>query len=313
MDRSRTLYGPALRYFAAVARSGSIRSAARELNVASSAVNRQILWLEQSLGHTLFDRLARGVQLTPAGEILRAHVLRTFADLEATLGDLDALTGMQRGTVRIASVESVTESLLPDVVAAFRRSYPGIHLHLVLTGSEQVVEAIIAGEADVGFAFEPPDDPRLAVAFHRDLEIGALVRPGHPLTRRERVSLADCLVHSFCFPSSDLSLRKRLDMALADGGFPPGAFVEANSLKLMKELTRSDDTVAFLTTLGLERDLVEGSLVFLPLAEQPLKRDRFTILTSAHRSLGHAARAFFDHSVDALRARLAMIDANSAS
>ena len=313
MDRARHLYGPALRYFAAVAASGSIRAAARELNVASSAVNRQILWLEETLGHALFDRVARGVRLTPAGEILRAHVLRTLSDFDATAGDLDALTGMQRGGVHVTSVESVAESLLPGVIAAFRRKFPGIHITVRLTGSEQVALAVIAGETDVGFTFEPPEDPRLDIAFHRDLAIGAVVRPGHPLTGTHRPSLAECLAYPFCLPSPGLSLRKRIDLVLADQPLGLGAFVEANSLKLMKALAIADDAVIFQTILGLERELADGSLVFLPLRDPPLQRDRFTVLTSSHRGLSHAAHAFFDHSVTALRERLSHIDAETAS
>jgi DNA-binding transcriptional LysR family regulator len=313
MDRARHLYGPALRYFAAVAASGSIRAAARDLNVASSAVNRQILWLEETLGHSLFDRVARGVRLTPAGEILRAHVLRTLSDFEATAGDLDALTGMQRGAVHVTSVESVAESLLPGVIAEFRRKFPGIHVSVRLTGSEQVARAVIAGETDVGFTFEPPEDPRLDIAFHRDLAIGAVVRPGHPLTMAKKPSLADCLAYPFCLPSDGLSLRKRIDMVLADRPLARGAHVEANSLKLMKALAGSDDTVVFQTVIGLERELADGTLVFLPLSDTPLRRDRFTVLTSSHRGLSHAARAFFDHAVNALRDRLSSSGAETAS
>lgn len=317
MDPARQLYGPALRYFAAVAREGSIRAAARALNVASSAVNRQVLWLEETLGHGLFERQARGVRLTPAGEVLHAHVLRTLSDLDATVGDLDALAGMRRGTVQVASVESVAETLVPDIVAAFRVRHPGIHVSLRLGDSESVVDALRRGETDVGFAFEPPRDPRLAVGHACDLAIGAVMRPDHPLAGRDGLRLADCLAHPFCLPARGLSLRQRLDLVL-DGA--PGApdlsaeaFVEANSLRLMKALVLRDGLIAFQTVLGLERELADRSLVFRPLADAALRRNRFAILTSSHRALGHAARGFLDHALVALRDRLASSDADPAS
>jgi DNA-binding transcriptional LysR family regulator len=313
MDRARHLHGPALRYFAAVARSGSIRSAARELNVASSAVNRQILWLEQMLGHELFDRLARGVRLTPAGEVLRAHVQRTLSDFEATVGDLDALTGMQRGSVHVTTVESLAETLVPSVISAFRQRFPGIHLHVRLTGAEGVARALFAGETDVGFSFEPPNDPRISTAFHRDLAIGAIMRPDHPLAGRAGLILADCLRHRFCLPSRGLSLRKRIDAALGERDLVGEAFVETNSLRLMKSLALDDGTIAFQTVLGLEGELAAGTLVFRPLADVDLRRNRFGILTSSHRGLGHAAKAFFDHAVSAIGERLSQSDADPAS
>jgi DNA-binding transcriptional LysR family regulator len=313
MDRSRHLYGPALRYFAAVAQAGSIRAAARELNVASSAVNRQVLWLEKTLGHALFDRLARGVRLTPAGEILRAHVLRTLSDFSATAGELDALTGMRSGAVSIASVESVSETLLPAVVTEFRKRYPGIHVSVRIAGSDEVAEAVIAGQTEVGFSFEPPEDPRLSAAFRRDLAIGAVMAPGHPLVRRQPLYLADCLAHPFCLPTRDLSLRKLIDAALPADGLAGRAFVEANSLRMMKRLAAAGETVSFQTIIGLEREVGDGELVFVPLADPALSRDRFTMLTSSHRGLSHAAQAFFEHSVSAVGDRLSQIDADTAS
>ncbi|SDU09601.1 LysR family transcriptional regulator [Stappia sp. ES.058] len=313
MDKSRHLYGPALRYFAAVARAGSIRAAARELNIASSAVNRQVLWLERALGHVLFDRLARGVRLTPAGEILRAHVLRTLSDFSATAGELDALTGMRSGAVSIASVESVSEALLPAVVMEFRKLYPGIHVSVRISGSDEVAEAVIAGQTDVGFSFEPPEDPRLNGVFRRDLAIGAVMAPGHPLAKRHPLHLAECLAHPFCLPTRDLSLRKLIDAALPADALAGRAFVEANSLRMMKRLAAAGEAIAFQTIIGLEREMGQGELVFLPLADPALSRDRFTVLTSSHRGLSHAAQAFFEHSVSAVGDRLSQIDADTAS
>src|SRR5476649_2004153 len=70
-----------LRYVDAVARAGSIRRAAERLHLASSAVNRRILDLEEELGAPIFERLPRGVRLTAAGELFVAYVRRRLADL----------------------------------------------------------------------------------------------------------------------------------------------------------------------------------------------------------------------------------------
>ena len=121
LDRARLLYSPAMRYFAAVAEHGAIRAASRELNVASSAVNRQILWLEDSLGVPLFERVGRRLQLSPAGEILLRHVTHVLRDFEQTTSELDALKGLKRGIVRIASVESVATELLSDLARLIRQ------------------------------------------------------------------------------------------------------------------------------------------------------------------------------------------------
>ena len=309
----RHLYGPAFRYFAAAADAGSIRAAARELNVASSAVNRQILWLEQALDLQLFERVGRGVRLTEAGEILLAHVRRSLSDFDATIGELDALKGLRRGSVTVASVESVCESLLPGIVNDFRRKFPGIHVSVQVSGSEAVNKAIIAGEADVGFTFEPSREYGLNVAFQRDLSIGAVMSPRHPLAGLHEVSLAECLNHPYSLPAEGLSLRKRLDAVLVTLPARHKTYVEANSLRFMKALARRGDLVAFQTRIGIEEEIEQGSLVFRDLVDAPLHRDRFAVVISGHRSLGLTASIFFDHSVVALKQRLPASDADVAS
>ncbi len=148
-DLSRNLYSPAMRYFLAVAEAGSIRAASRELNVASSAINRQVLWLEEALGLQLFDRVGRRLRLSQAGELLLAHIRRTYSDFEGTVAELDALKGLRRGTVSIASVESVAEKLLPAVISTFRKSYPGIHVNVSISSSREAARKVEAAEADV--------------------------------------------------------------------------------------------------------------------------------------------------------------------
>ncbi|WP_426239485.1 LysR family transcriptional regulator [Pararhizobium sp. DWP1-1-3] len=88
------LHSRVLRYIDEVARCGSIRAAGERLNVAPSAINKHILQLEEAIGEPLFERLPRGLRLTPAGEILVAHVRRTikeFSQVEADIRDMKTL------------------------------------------------------------------------------------------------------------------------------------------------------------------------------------------------------------------------------
>ena len=102
-----------LTYVDAVARHGSIRKAADALNVASSALNRQILDLETDLGAALFERLPRGVRLTAAGEVFLAYARQAISELKAVESQVEQLRGLVRGQVGIAAVESVAGELLP--------------------------------------------------------------------------------------------------------------------------------------------------------------------------------------------------------
>ncbi|PKM03292.1 MAG: LysR family transcriptional regulator, partial [Gammaproteobacteria bacterium HGW-Gammaproteobacteria-6] len=104
MARKLRIHSPAIHYFDMVRRCQSIREASRRLNVASSAVNRQILKLEDEIGAPLFERLPGGLRLTAAGEIFARHVIVVLQDAERVRSELDALQGLRTGHVEIATV-----------------------------------------------------------------------------------------------------------------------------------------------------------------------------------------------------------------
>ena len=122
------LHPKALRYVAAVAQLGSVQAAAREVSISASAVDRQILLLEEDLGLPLFERLPRGMRLTAAGELLLALSQRWKADLNRTLSDIKQLQGVNHGQLRLAAMDSHVNGFLPEFVVDAAREHPGIQL-----------------------------------------------------------------------------------------------------------------------------------------------------------------------------------------
>ncbi|GGF05907.1 transcriptional regulator [Aliidongia dinghuensis] len=293
---ARALYGPALYYFAAVCETLSIRAAARQLNIASSAVNRQILQLEETIGGPLFERQGRTLRLLPMGEVLARHARMTLGDLEATAADMDAIQGLRRGLVRVASVESIASDLLPAVVAEFARRFPLIHVAVTVESSSRVTDLVARGDVEIGFTFNPPKQAHLSVAFARDLAIGAVVARDHPLAARPQLALADCLDYPLVLPAKGLSIRDALESAFAANGLAPRSFVEANLLRFMTSLALQGQFVAFQTRFGIARQLADGSLIFIPLAAAGLPADRLALVTRTDPTLRLAPAIFFDVS-----------------
>ena len=112
-DPASIVHASILKYFVEVARSGSIRKAAQNLFVASSAINRQIRKLEEELGTELFDRLPSGMRLNAAGERVLQHVRGTLHDYQITRTELDALKGERTGHVALASMDSLFIDFCP--------------------------------------------------------------------------------------------------------------------------------------------------------------------------------------------------------
>ncbi|MES1264992.1 MAG: LysR family transcriptional regulator, partial [Variovorax sp.] len=110
------MHASVLKYFVEVARSGSVRKASENLFVAASAINRQILKLEDELGSELFDRVPNGMRLNAAGERLLQHVQATLHDFQVTRTEMDALKGERTGHVKIASMDSLFVDFLPSAL-----------------------------------------------------------------------------------------------------------------------------------------------------------------------------------------------------
>ncbi|MDE2384038.1 MAG: LysR family transcriptional regulator [Alphaproteobacteria bacterium] len=276
MKRSPTFLATGSRHFLAVAEAGSVRGAARRLNVAASAISRQLRLLEEELGTGLLDRDGHSITLTPAGEILLRGLRAAKLGQDEILEQLDGITGLRRGTLRIATVESVSVSILPQILQKFAQRHPGITFSVTVAVADAVTELVREHRAEVGFTFNPRRLDGLDVAQKSDLRVGAVLAPGHPLAKARKLTLAQCLEYPLAWPSEGLSLRAILDRPLGRKRMTP-AF-ECNSLRLMAALAREGRCIAFQTPIGIEQELRDGHLKFIPLADKSLAADQLMIL-----------------------------------
>jgi DNA-binding transcriptional LysR family regulator len=291
MAKSETaLVAISYRYFMAVAEQGSVRGASRHLNVAASAISRQLILLEQQLGVPLFDRSSRGLELSPAGEILLRGLRSAAQSHENTLDELSALKGLKRGLLRIATVESISVSILPDMLLEFTGLYPGIEIAVTVAGSDAVTALVRDHHADIGFTFNPTSLESLNALASRDFRLGAVMAPAHPLAKSQRLTMADCSGFPLAWPSRGLSLRAILD-SLPRSRFIKPTF-ECNSLRLMASLARCGSCIAFQTPIGIEQELAARSLVWIPLSDPRLPVDRLNIVSRIGLSARPAVNAF---------------------
>ncbi|MGC9268600.1 LysR family transcriptional regulator [Acidiphilium sp.] len=263
-----SLYRTAL-YFDAVRRHGSIREAARHLDIAASAVNRQVLNLEEELGLALFERLPGGMSLTPAGEVMARHAIAVLQDERRAWSEFEALRGLRRGEIAVICAESLNARFLPRIIERMATRYPGLSIRLRTEGSNDIPQSLRDGDSDIGIAFSLRRDSGLQQLAVERLRLGAVVRAGHPLIGdaiEGTISFAHCVRHRLIMPSVDLSihslmapLRQRFEGRL-------DIMMETNSVTLMKNLTQTLDVVAFQARIGIEAELADRSLVFLPLA-----------------------------------------------
>lgn len=277
-----------LQYFQTVARLGSIRRAAVQLNVAPSSISRMIAQLEEEIGAALFERVARSLKLTSAGELLVYHARASVTELVKACAEIDDMRGLRRGSVSIAAVESVTRGLLPDVLAAFWARHPEVSVDVRATGSRQALEAVQEGECDLAVAFDVPV-PRIGQRLARvSLPLGALVPPDHALAGRDQLKLFDFADQRVFLSDASLTLGPSIEEALIASAIDVRRRATTNSIGLMADLAARGHGIAFQTRVGVERELRDGRLVFVPVKDPRLK-PRLLLLFA--RSKAHLAAA----------------------
>jgi DNA-binding transcriptional LysR family regulator len=288
----------AFSYFEAVARVGSIRKAAAALNIASSAVNRQILDLEQALDVELFERLARGVRLTSAGELLLGHIRRTTHDFDQVRSQIEELRGLRRGHIHIAAIEAVAD-VVAEQIAAFQATHPRVTFTVDVIGSQQVVAAVVRDEAHIGYAFNPPPDRGFAVVAEASQNLQALMARKHPLAGREKLRLSDCLLYPILMGDESLGGRRLLDSATDGSSLSLSPVVTGNSVAVMQTVAARSQAICFQIEIGAA---TTPGLVSIPLVDRAL-RGRLVLGTSRNRPLPVAAAVFLESLKTDLLAR----------
>ena len=209
------------RYVEEVARRGSIRGAAEWLNIAPSAINRQIIMAEEELGTLLFDRLPHGLRLTPAGEHLIYNLQRWKREFDNVQSEINNIQGLAGGKITIAVAEAIAGDLLAGIFADFHVDYPQVTITIHVVGGGGVREMVLSGNADIGLTFMSPSYRVMRVEHSVRLVPGLAVLPDHPLAHRTSIGLADCRDLPLVLPEEGLLIRKNIDLALAAAGDRP--------------------------------------------------------------------------------------------
>lgn len=274
------LFGRLPKYLDEVARCGSIRKAAIHLNVASSAVNRQILALEQELGTPLFHRLPRKMVLTTAGEILIRHIRETLRNLDRVQTQIEELKGMRRGEVSIAIMSGLASNLLPLVIGDFRRIHPRVKVgvQLLSTGPD-ILSAVAGGEADLGIGFDFPPTPTLRTLASFNFRLGAVMASRHELAERPSLRLSDCLDYPLIIADQTTAIRPHLDAAFAQISVKLEPALETNSIEIMRNAAILNQGISFLTPMDIETDRQHGKLVYVPIQGIGIRAQTLTLVS----------------------------------
>ena len=285
-----------LHAFVRIADTGGVSAAARALDLPKSSVSRSLSRLETMLGSSLFDRSARDLRLTEAGEAFLPHARRVLADVDEAANALDDVLGTPRGLLRVKATYSIAQELIAPMLPAFCSRYPKIRV--ALNAASRRDEAP-GDEADLVVRLGPPPDAGPAARRLASVELWACASPAYLARRGVPRTVADLSNHDL------IGIRERTRWAFTAAGGEP-ASVEFTPRLIVPEPATAQVLIAGGAAIGRLPDYIaagavaRGTLVKL-LADLAPDRVEIYAVTPRGRSLLARARVF----ADALAAHLA--------
>ena len=295
------MHAPILKYFTTVAELGTIRQASRHLHVSASAINRQILNLEDLIGVPVFERRRTGMRLTEAGEIVLRHCRSTLQNFAQMQGEIDAQRGRVTGTVEIRTLDSMTVQFLPQAITSFHAVHPMVEVHVRSTDPASTARTVARGGADIGFGFHDPSVAGISVVERLHTPLMVLMHPEHPLAKEPTVSLDQCARHSLIYQYHSTAVDSILGQevqALRENAAP---VVMSNTLGLLKGLILDGVGIALYTAVGFLDEISQGRIAAVPIDSRRLSELEIALVVPKNRLSTVAATKLVAHLQEELR------------
>jgi DNA-binding transcriptional LysR family regulator len=288
-------------YVDEVARCGSIRKAAEQLNVTSSAVNRHVLDLEEELGASLFERRPRGVRLTAAGEVFVNFLRQHNGDVERMKSQIEDLKGLRRGTVRIGS-QALALEFLPREVAAFRERFSSVSFEVKVQDHEQAMTALAEYDVDLLLVFRPAYLANFQPLMTLEQRLVAIMDAQHPLADKKTLRLRDCTRYQVALATRGFGGRQLLDEFCARSGLRFRIAVESNSFEFLRSLVGYRDLITFQIKIGAPAESNRLGMVTRDIDDRDAPRANLVLGQLRGRNLAVPAAVFAHQLAQSLEA-----------
>jgi LysR family cyn operon transcriptional activator len=240
-----------------IADAGGFARASGRLHLSQPAASRQIQALEAEFGVPLFDRIGRGLQLTPEGEDIVRRGRRLLQEASSLRERATALKGGLTGTLRVGGSPQNIETVLAPFVGGFRRRHPGIEVHFVEDGGARIGSRLERGDVQVAMVTAGNDQFAGRLLF--PVYALAIVARAHRLARRTSIEVADLADEPLLVLNRAFASRSWFDAACHNADINPPILLESGAPATLMSLARSGDGVAIVpSNVSIPREAVKA-------------------------------------------------------
>jgi molybdate transport repressor ModE-like protein len=281
-----------MRLLVEIERQGSVSAAAAAIGIGQPSASQHLRLLETAAGQRLVERGGRGSRLTEAGQILAARAAQALTSLGAAEEELDALAGLQTGTIHLGASTAPGVYLLPDTLGCFRRSHPAVTVEVEVAASGEILNRLLSGRLQLALVGATTADARIELRPFLEDEVVGVAKPG--LAQLKNGTLPPSGVAEFMLLAREpgSSSQAAIDEELRALGIRPAGVWELGSSEAIKRAAREGLGLAFLSRYAVAEEVERGDLESFRFAGRPPLMRHFSIAHLAGRPLSPAEKSF---------------------
>jgi LysR family hydrogen peroxide-inducible transcriptional activator len=253
-----------LRYFVAVARTGTFSRAAVQCRVAQPSLSQQIQKLESEVGDRLFERTRRQAILTPAGALFLPHALSILETAEQGRQAVSEMSGQVRGKVLLGALPTIAPYFLPEIIRLFREKYRGVELILHEAATLQLLRGLEENEFDLALISDAPSSPRIRIENLFSEELLLCLPADHPLVRQKVVVAGDLQHERFILMQEGHCLGAQTQWFCESKGIHPQISCRSAQIATVLAMVQAGLGISLIPEMardrGHDRDIVYRSL-----------------------------------------------------
>jgi DNA-binding transcriptional LysR family regulator len=261
-----------LSLYCEVIRSGSFSLGAAAHHISQSAASQAVRQLEVELGATLIDRTKRPFMVTPEGRKFFEACQELLEGFEKAKGEITQQRELLGGVVRVAVIYSVGLQDMGFYTQQFNTHYPQAKIRMSFLHPNEVVEAVVNDEADIGILSFPTTHRSLKVIPWHDEPMVFVCHRSHPLAKKKLLTAKDLEHEKFIAFEKNLAIRKAIDRSLRQRGVRPETAMEFDNIETIKQAITIQSGVSILPRTSVSREIENGMVAAVPVDMPELVR-----------------------------------------
>ena len=264
-----------LKVFYTVANRLSFTKAATELFITQPAVSKHIQELEEKYKIKLFDRTGNKISLTEAGQILLIHTNKIFEIYRDVDFDMSSLINQQRGLLRIGASTTISQYIIPPLLARFHQKLKDIKVNLRNGNTEQIENALLNKEIEIGIVEGQSKNKSIKYTPFLKDELVLVCSSKNPLISKNEIAKEDLLNMHFLMREHGSGTLEVIEYALKPFEINLSQLIiemELGSTESIKSYLINSDCVAFISIHAIEKELKNRELVILDINNLIIER-----------------------------------------